>query len=975
MLYYYQPTAVEEAYGLFLLQTEFQIIPSTSVFRIAGRQAVPFFCRSGIDRSVLRHMWSVVDPQVDGYLSTTAQFDTMLRLTALAQTGPLLPTLSQTPHAAPEDILRQCLLQTTSMMLPLPFFQGIVIPTTMDLQMIYQRAKGIVPQPPTTMPDVFAPTTVPLPPPSQITQQHALTSTKPEAFAPLPPSTVNQMAHSTQQAASSTSTIPDPFTPPPIDMTQATISQTSEVVVLPTSLELTSIDDAFSGLVQVEDKPLPSLFHEPEQKQTTEAGNDGTLNVVDDDDEDFGDFVDSASHQGSLGANSSQNYFVTTHPPVNPNVSAIFPNPAEDRSFFPTLDEPVTVDAMATTPQVALGAADSKDPIIRQGSYTETNPDTLGNFEMNAPSSTDDFGSFASSDLPQRIASLSHDGAKDEFGDHGDEWGTSTIGSNAASSIMSISDAFGGLVEVPDRPLPSIKPVDGIVDVDEVPSHVVEQQSQPILDESQAITTHAQSDVEVGTRFERTSPIASIQEGITEFAANPSSHEEIQNANFPSDADEDETEFGDFAGTDVTENFPAEKSDFTLGETTNVPGCLSAPSIPNGIFPGNGEIMESPNHADSSLSGWDALDALSGLKDTPLPPLETFTAKENEAPFRDSTTPNGFFEQVEDDDFVEFIGDLPEEIAGDKTEFFKQSVPHTLPDTSDSPKVFGAFAAMEGTVSDVNVDDKPEDDVVPSLSIVQPPAVSPDTTPVDESDFGDFASGDQLDGEKAQSSAPEASLFDVSTLSNQGDVSGVASELETCDSRQQAAFQQVGVGWDAFDALAGNPPDKSLEPLAVSDDTYAKHDVKAFEPLDERTQDVAVQLSSGAVEDVVSETDDFGEFSGVASGSPGQGFDEHSLAVNTTSSSGIQLSAALPAENFFATNRDVFSSHTGGTSDLFEHAAPVHTVAQLQSPSLDVAHEFAAKAEDFGDFSGFAANDRAGTTCSSFRHVWKRFIR
>ncbi|GAX26955.1 hypothetical protein FisN_9Lh259 [Fistulifera solaris] len=907
MLYhYYQPTFLEEAYSRFLLQTEFQIITDSStgvIFRLTGRQAVPFFCRSGIDRSVLRHMWSVVDPQVDGYLSTTTQFDTMLRLTALAQHGPLLPALlfaQTTSHvvAAPEDILRHCLLQTASMMLPLPFFQGIVIPSTMELQRMYQRAQGFQ----SPMPDAFAPT-VP-PPPNQMTPQ-------------LP---------------ALISTIPDPFATPA--MTHAT--PTSEVVVLPTSLELTTIDDAFRGLVQVEDKPLPSLFQEPEAVQ------DETLNKVDDDE--FGDFVDSASNQGSLGANSTQNYFMTTHPPDMSNVSATIS--AGDNSSFPTLDD--NGDTMVTTPQVAFGTADSKDSTIRPGSHTEMNPDTFGNFKRNVPSN--DFGSFDAS--PQRVATF--DGTKDG----GDEWNTSTIGSNAASSVLSISDAFGGMFEVPDRPLPSIKPADG----NEVPSHVVEQQNQYIVDDSQAIPNDAESNVEVHAVFESSGgPTAPREEDATEPGANFSSHERIQNATFSSNIDEDETEFGDFAGTEVTETFPAEKSDLTLGETAIIPDACS-PSTLNA----NGKINEFANHADTSLSGWDALDALSGVQDTPLPPLETFTATEDAAPKSDSTTPNGDLEQVEDDDFGEFVGD------SDKMKTVQQSEAHTPPDTSDSPTAFDAFAVLGGNVSDVSVDEKSEDDIHPSLSLVPPYAVSQDTTPMDESDFGDFASGDPLDNEKTQSGAPEASLLDVTTLSTQCDPSRILSELKTGESRQPPAFQQVNAGWDAFDALGGNLSDKPLSPLAFSDGTYAKHDMKAFEPVDESTQAVALQeekheaspLSSDAVDDAASETDDFGDFSGVTSGSPG-GIDEQSLAVDTTSSSGPQLSAALPAENSFAANHDVFSAHTGSSSDLFEHAAPVHTVAQLQSPSVDEAHNFAVEAEDFGDFSGFAANDRVSSSTTA----------
>ena len=84
----YQATPLEQAYSLYLAQQVFGMslpLPHQSGINISGRQAVPFLTQSGVDRGILRSIWSVADPQNFGSLTAIHQLHVILRLVSMAQ--------------------------------------------------------------------------------------------------------------------------------------------------------------------------------------------------------------------------------------------------------------------------------------------------------------------------------------------------------------------------------------------------------------------------------------------------------------------------------------------------------------------------------------------------------------------------------------------------------------------------------------------------------------------------------------------------------------------------------------------------------------------------------------------------------------------------------------------------------------------------------------------------------------------------
>lgn len=126
----YQPTPLEVAYGMYLLENVFQVNTSSPhiVMKVPGRSAVPFLSQSELPRNVLRNIWSTVDPDNSGSLVTPYQFYAILRMVALGQNGlvPDLATLNQN-HSG----------------VPLARFQGYPVPDEVTLQQFYyQRQQG-----------------------------------------------------------------------------------------------------------------------------------------------------------------------------------------------------------------------------------------------------------------------------------------------------------------------------------------------------------------------------------------------------------------------------------------------------------------------------------------------------------------------------------------------------------------------------------------------------------------------------------------------------------------------------------------------------------------------------------------------------------------------------------------------------------------------------------------------------------------
>eukprot|EP00956_Cyclotella_meneghiniana_P010139 scaffold13975_cov69-Cyclotella_meneghiniana.AAC.9 len=69
----YRPTPLERAHATHLLLTYFDtpvnLYNDDGEMRVSGRIAVPFLTSSGVDRSLLRLIWSVADPDGVGTLT------------------------------------------------------------------------------------------------------------------------------------------------------------------------------------------------------------------------------------------------------------------------------------------------------------------------------------------------------------------------------------------------------------------------------------------------------------------------------------------------------------------------------------------------------------------------------------------------------------------------------------------------------------------------------------------------------------------------------------------------------------------------------------------------------------------------------------------------------------------------------------------------------------------------------------------
>ena len=114
---------------MYLAQQYFGVPPNLAVasttnanIQIPGRSAVPFLTQSGIDRNVLRSIWSVADPHNYGTLTTITQFHLILRLVSMAQSGLLMSFMHQQQQQAPHDDLNMILQQYASQQLPLASF-------------------------------------------------------------------------------------------------------------------------------------------------------------------------------------------------------------------------------------------------------------------------------------------------------------------------------------------------------------------------------------------------------------------------------------------------------------------------------------------------------------------------------------------------------------------------------------------------------------------------------------------------------------------------------------------------------------------------------------------------------------------------------------------------------------------------------------------------------------------------------------
>lgn len=91
----------------------FQVADTQGTGQLQGLQAVTFFKASGLDVSVLKHVWAIADARNEHFLDREA-FYVAMRLIALAQAGQ--PALT-----------RERLRETLGLAVPYPRFQGMPV--------------------------------------------------------------------------------------------------------------------------------------------------------------------------------------------------------------------------------------------------------------------------------------------------------------------------------------------------------------------------------------------------------------------------------------------------------------------------------------------------------------------------------------------------------------------------------------------------------------------------------------------------------------------------------------------------------------------------------------------------------------------------------------------------------------------------------------------------------------------------------
>ena len=129
---YQQASPIEQAYSIYLAQQIFDndCNDALTTIHISGRDAVPFLTQSGIDRSVLKTIWNVSDPQNVGNLTSINQLWLLLRLISLAQAGIL-----QSQHSNSD--MNALLTQYSMHKMSLPVFSTVMMPKPSHLMSMY----------------------------------------------------------------------------------------------------------------------------------------------------------------------------------------------------------------------------------------------------------------------------------------------------------------------------------------------------------------------------------------------------------------------------------------------------------------------------------------------------------------------------------------------------------------------------------------------------------------------------------------------------------------------------------------------------------------------------------------------------------------------------------------------------------------------------------------------------------------------
>jgi len=796
----YHPSPLEEAYGIYLLETVFgqdtttaaaASSSSASSFSIAGRQAVPFLSQArNLGRDVLREIWSAVDPLSRGKLTDPLQFHVLLRLIALGQAGILEPALrvaASQIHQTPDEALRQCLLHTANRTdLPLAVFEGYPIPEDSALRTLYFQRKcsggGVT-----------------------AAQQ------------------VEPQQQQQEPAAGFVSSSSSSF---------GTSPATASAVVPSTS---SSIEDAFGGLVDVPDAPLPLLgaavaapaaaTMDPTSTTTSFGGggwdNNNNTNIA--------PAVSISSSQVSVGSSSVGDPF------------------ASSRTTTPSAGAAAAADPFASSVTTTTAAADPFSPTT-----TTTTPShdpfgsSTGSAAAPADDDDDDFGAFSS----QGGASAGND---DVFGGFAPSTAAAAApplsnssgnaptsgGFGTATIVAGDWGALDALAAVEDAPLPSLAPPAPVSNTTVPPTP--SQEEEDVHDDSFGDFAGGGDTAVV----EETAPppppaMATIGEDSTAAKAGAAT----------------EDSFGDFGGTPDATSAAATTSTGSWGafdalassnvsDNAPLPATLAAEPVPQqpgaaavednfGGFGSSGAhegaISDRKNQNQSMPEvGWGAFDALAEVQDAPLPTLPSAGG-----PADPSLTSSSAPEQ--DDDFGGFVG--------------TEIQPEAAPENVSAPAVVedDDFGQFEGTA--------------PSEPFTSgDAAASAATGGATDDAWGAFdALADVQD-------APLPSLSLPVQPTESETQTGVVVNVETGNDLKQDEPTKAEAGWGAFDTLAGVSdaplPNLSSEGPAEPPSIGApapdpeNDDFGGFVGIDSQPSAAQENVSSAAVDE-----DNFGQFEG-----------------------------------------------------------------------------------------------------------------
>lgn len=694
----YEATPVERAYSLYLVHQVFGILlplPNHNAVNIPGRNAVPFLTQSGVDRGILRSIWSVADPQNFGSLTNIVQFHVLLRLVAMAQAG-IVWNASQPQEQ--QHAIQLSLQQCASRQLPLPVFSGVAIPQPDALMAMY-GSYLVLPQQP-TLPAGF--------------------SCEPKA--------------------------------------------------------LQSVDDAFGGIVPVEDAPLPSLGAfaatvEPETTTTTAASS-----FEDEDDDDFGDFGSAPTPAPTLRTPSSIGgtpSMMTTSVEAEATTSAA----AATASSFQDDDDDDDDDFGD------FGSAPTQ-PTPDNPSTTMMMPDeNTSNFQTNDP-----IFESSSPQLPSSSAATMPEPFVTDFDRVLSEPIATTTPSMVVPTSMSVSDAFGDLdIPVRDVPLPSLDAF-GTTTTTTSENGGIGMDTQEIIDDD---------DDDFGT-FETAA--ASTEANTTNSMGVQSNDDNVfaQPSLFTvSTATSKTTTIADIGTSlSITDAF----SDMLIQQDAPLPSLT--PTNPTGV------VMD------------DEEDDFGGFEEAEVSaePNTTFDVGSTERVFQPEGDNVGSDGDEDDDEFGDFGGASEDPPEADLLGFDALAIPRP-PAMTDigrtaSEPIQGTFGmnsniGSQGHVRSVSIDDAfgdfsiPQDAPLPSLemlaatttlSLEQVPVNSNDLVSSggdDDDDFGDF------EGEmQAPIDPPTSADNDDDDDDEFGDFGAASAEIDTTDPHQTDPFGSDGASDD-----------------------------------------------------------------------------------------------------------------------------------------------------------------------------------